>query len=130
MRITKVINLTFTASPTTTAVVNIPFEVKGIHVKSMAYNAGTNGTTRYVYVNSDLTGNQPMGFINQDTTYSSGTVKDIEIIFNKPTYINGTYTFQLYLLSGGIAGTSNNGGATDTCAIIAEFNSPDEDQSY
>jgi hypothetical protein len=123
MRLTKVINLTFTASPTTTAYVSVPFKVKTAHVKSMAYNAGTNGTTRYVYINTDMTRYQPLGFINQDTTYSSGTVKDIQIDLDPDTIINGTYTFQLFLLNGGIAGTSNSGAATDTCSIIIEFNS-------
>lgn len=128
MRITKAINLTFTASPTTTAYVSVPFKVKTVHVKSAAYNAGTNGTTRYVYVVSDLVGWQPLGILNQDTTYSSGTISDVQLDYMNPQVVQGSFTFQLNLLTGALAGTTNNGAATDTVALIVEFNSDDEPQ--
>lgn len=120
------IPLTFTASPNTTATISCPFPVKTLHIKSGGYQAGTNGTTRYVALTSDLTNNSPLGIFNQDTTYSSGTISDVEYKFRTPQVINGNYTFTLLTMAGILASTSNAGAATDSIGLIIEFNDEEE----
>jgi len=124
-KLTKFIPLSFPAgsSSRTTATISIPFKVKTIHVKSAAYKAGTNGTTNYVAVMSDLVTNNPIAILNQDTTYSSATVQDIEHQLWNPIDINGTYSFWIVGMDGAPA-TATVGG--DKVGLIIEFNSPDE----
>jgi hypothetical protein len=126
MKQTIFIPLSFVASPQTTANIHIPFTVRKIHVKALGYQAGTNGTTKYVMLRSSLGLNSPLGILNQDSTYSSATVNDIEIELKNPEVIQGNYTFTLLYMDGTIAQTSNNGSATDTVGLVIEFNSPDE----
>jgi hypothetical protein len=93
MKQTQAIFLTFNGKPVSDDVlINVPFEVKTIHVKSMNYNAATNGTTRNVMVISSLGLNAPFGIVNQDTTYSSGAIQDIEIQLKNPCW-NEWYYF-------------------------------------
>jgi hypothetical protein len=127
MKITQALYLTFTASPQTSVYINIPFTVSKIHVKSMNYQAGTNGTTRNVVVESSLgLKNDPFGIINQDQTYSSPAFQDVELKFQNPQFIQGFFTFTLRQMSGALAATSNGGAATDYLGIIVEFNSEEE----
>lgn len=122
MKQTLYIPLTFTASPVTTAKISIPFKVSVIHVKSAAYQAGTLGDEVYVALISNLGLNAPLAILNQDTTYSSGTISDVEIELKNPQVIQGEYTFSLYTMGGALAKTTNNGAATDTVGLIIEFN--------
>jgi hypothetical protein len=123
MKQTSFIPLTFTASPVATATISVPFKVDTIHVKSIGYEAGTNGTTQYVALISSFGLNAPLAILNQDTTYSSGTINDVEIQLKNPQVIQGQYTFTLYNMDGSIAQTSNSGAATDSIGMILEFNS-------
>ena len=124
-KLTKFIPLTFTASPNSTARISVPFRVKTIHIKSAGYKAGTNGTTNYVTIISDLVVNNPICVLSQDTTYSSATVQDIEHEFANPLDINGTFNFTILNMDGSIGATSNNGAATDKVGFVIEFNSED-----
>jgi hypothetical protein len=126
MKQTIFIPLSFVASPQTTANISIPFTVKKIHVKALGYQAGTNGTTKYVMLRSSLGLNSPLGILNQDSTYSSATVNDVEIELKNPEVIQGNYTFTLLYMDGSLAQTTNSGSATDTVGLVVEFNSPDE----
>ena len=127
MKQTQAIFLRFNGKPVSDDVyINVPFQVKTIHVKSMNYNAATNGTTRNVMVISSLGLNAPFGIVNQDTTYSSAAVQDIEIQLKNPTVIQGYYNFTLVAMSGVISATSNNGAGVDYIGMIVEFNTPDE----
>lgn len=123
-KLTKFIPLSFPAGADsrTTAYISVPFKIKTIHVKSAAYDAGTNGTTNYVVVMSDLVVNNPIAILNQDTTYSSGTIQDIEHEFSNPLDINGTFNFWLLNMDGTKATETVNG---DKVGLIIEFNSPD-----
>jgi hypothetical protein len=128
MKITKFISLTFAAKPTATAYVNVPFRVKTMHIKSFAYKAGTNGTTNYVALLSNM-GNQvntPLAIMNQDTTYSSGTISDIEIKLLNPEPIQGYYNFNIVDMDETDAATSNSGAATDYVGLVIEFNDENE----
>lgn len=124
-KLTKLISLTFPAgaSSTTTAKISVPFKVGIIHIKSAAYKAGTNGTTNYVAIMSDLVVNNPIAILNQDTTYSSATIQDIEHKFFNPLDINGTFNFWIVNMDGSPATATNNG---DKVGLIIEFNAPDE----
>lgn len=126
MKQTLLIPLTFNASPVTTATVNVSFKVSKIHIKSIAYNAGSVGTTGYVVVMASFTSHCPLGIVNQDTTYSSNTLSDIEIKFENPQPIQGIYTFELRNMKNVMAQTSNSGTGSDDCGVIIEFNSIDE----
>jgi len=129
MKQTQAIYLTFpasTVSAVATANINIPFTVETIHVKSMNYQAGTNGTTKNVVVESNIGFNAPFGIVNQDQTYSSPALQDVEIKLRNPQYIQGIYTFTLRLMSGALAPTTNAGAAIDNLAMVVEFNSPEE----
>jgi hypothetical protein len=124
-KLTKFIPLSFPAgaSSRTTASISVPFKVGIIHIKSAAYKAGTNGTTNYVAIMSDLTVNNPLAILNQDTTYSSATVQDIEHKFYNPLDINGTFNFWIVNMDNTPA-TATSGG--DKVGLIIEFNAPDE----
>ena len=123
-KLTKFISMTFPAGANsrTTAQISVPFKVKTIHIKSAGYDAGTNGTTNYVTVMSDLVVNNPIAIFNQDTTYSSATVQDIEHEFSNPLDINGTFNFWLLNMDGTPAASTING---DKVGFVIEFNSPD-----
>jgi hypothetical protein len=126
MKITKFIPLSFPAGANsrTTAYISVPFKVRSIHIKSAGYRAGTLGTTNYVGVLSDLfPQNAPLGIFFQDTTYSSGTIQDIEHQQWNPVEINGTYNFWLVNMDGSGATATVNG---DKVGFIIEFNGPDE----
>jgi hypothetical protein len=126
-KLTKFISMTFPAGAAsrTTAQISIPFKVKTIHIKSAGYTAGTPGgpgATNYVAVMSDLVVNNPIAILNQDTTYSSATVQDIEHELYNPTDVNGTFNFWLVNMDNTPAtATVNN----DKVGLVIEFNSPD-----
>lgn len=124
-KLTKFISMTFPAGANsrTTAQISVPFKVKTLHIKSAGYKAGTSGTTNYVAIMSDLVVNNPIAILNQDTTYSSATVMDIEHQFYNPIDINGTFNFWLLDMDG-TGATATVGG--DSVGFIIEFNSPEE----
>lgn len=127
MKVTKFIPLTFTASPSSTAYISVPFRVQTIHVKSAGWTSGSlPAQNRYLVIKSDLVQNNPIAMIYQDTTYSSATIQDIYHKFQNPIDINGTYNFQIFLMSGAIGTTSSAGTGTDTAGLIIEFDSEGE----
>lgn len=126
MKQTQAIYLTFAASPVASAYINVPFNVKKIHIKSMNYDAGTGGTVRFVIVESNIGLNAPFGMLSQDDTYSQASIQDIEIEFKVAQPIQGQYYFTLKTMSGAVAATSNAGAATDYVGMIIEFNAEDE----
>ena len=125
-KLTKFIPLTFTAKSTTSAYISVPFKVKTIHIKSAGYQAGTNGTTNYVTIISDLVVNNPICVLSQDTSYSSATVQDIEHQLWNPIDVNGTFNFTILNMDGSVGATSNGGAATDKVGFVIEFNSETE----
>jgi hypothetical protein len=128
MKQTNAIYLKFNASPVSDdVIINIPFQVKTIHVKSMNYDAGTSGLTRVVLVESPFGLNAPFGIISQDDTYSQAGQQDIEIQLKNPITIQGYYRFILKTMSGALATTtSNTVGNADYIGLIVEFNGEDE----
>jgi len=126
MKQTQAIYLTFSATPVATAYINVPFNVKKIHIKSMNYDAGTSGLTRYVVVESNIGLNAPFGMISQDDTYSQSGFQDVEIEFKVAQPIQGQYYFTLKTMSGSVATTSALGAGIDYIGMIVEFNAPDE----
>lgn len=127
MKQTNAIYLKFNASPVSDDVlINVPFQVKTIHVKSMNYDAGTSGLARVVLVESPFGLNAPFGIISQDDTYSQAGQQDIEIQLKNPITIQGYYRFIIKTMSGALASTSNSGAAIDYIGMIVEFNGEDE----
>lgn len=126
MKQTQAIYLKFEASPVASTYINVPFQVKTVHIKSMNYDAGTSGTTRMVLIESNIGLNAPFGILSQDDTYSQTSVQDIEIQFKNPQPIQGQYYFTLKTMSGSVASTTNSGAATDYIGMIVEFNGEDE----
>jgi len=118
---TVFISLTFIAGqPNATASISIPFPVKKIHVKSVAYDAGTLPQLDYACIRSTFGLNAPLAICFRDNTYSAPTVNDIEIDLKNPEIIQGNYTFTLISMSGTpLNATVGN----DTVGMIIEFNS-------
>ena len=127
MKQTIAIFAKFNASPVSDSVlINIPFQVKTIHVKSMNYDADTAGLARAVLVESNLGLFAPFGILTQDDTYSQAGQQDIEIQVKNPITIQGYYNFTLKTMSGALATTSNSGTGVDYIGMIVEFNGEDE----
>ena len=115
-----------------TAKISIPFKVKKMHVKSLAYQPSAV-TADYVVVRSNIdTKNSPLGILYRDSTYGSATVNDVEIDFEDPQVIQGVYNFNIYRVN--TNPTTNpygqlatiTGTANDYIGLIIEFNSPEE----
>lgn len=125
MKLTKAIYLTFTATQSsTTAYISVPFKVQYIHSKSMSLTSGDLTVQgNYVTIISDLVNSASLGTTYNNSSYSAGTIQDVENKFMNPQVIQGWYTFTMYNTSGSLyqASTGN-----DTVALILEFNSPDE----
>jgi hypothetical protein len=126
MKQTQIIFLTFTATKSsTTARVNVPFKVKTIHTKSISLSTGNPALTtgEYVTIESDLVNNSPLGSTFNISTYSAGTLQDIENQYWNPQVVQGEYTFIMKRSSGALYPASTN---NDTVSLILEFNSPEE----
>lgn len=126
MKQTQIIFLTFTATKSsTTARVNVPFKVKTIHTKAISLSTGDTALTtgEYVTIESDLVNNSPLGSTFNISTYSAGTLQDIENQYWNPQVVQGEYTFIMKRSSGALYPASTN---NDTVSLILEFNSPEE----
>lgn len=125
MKQTQVIFLTFQAGQSsTTASIYVPFKVEIVHTKAMSLQTGDLGITGdYVTMTSDLVNNAPLGSTFNNSTYSSGTIQNIENQFWNPQVIQGTYNFTLRQSNGAFypASTGN-----DKISLIVEFNSEDD----
>lgn len=126
MKQTQIIFLTFIAGQSSTSKsISVPFKVKTIHTKGISLSTGdttlVNG--EYVTITSDLVNNSPLGSTFNISTYSAGTIQDIENQFWNPQVIQGIYNFTMRKSSGALyPATTNN----DTVSLILEFNSPEE----
>jgi hypothetical protein len=126
MKQTQIIFLTFTAGTSaTTASISVPFKVKTIHTKGISLTTGDGALTagQYVTIESDLVNNAPLGSTFNISTYSSGTIQDIENQFWNPQVIQGLYSFRMKQANGSLYNASTG---NDTVSIIIEFNSPEE----
>lgn len=126
MKQTQIVFLTFIAGQsTTTARISVPFKVKTIHTKSISLSTGNSALTtgEYVTIESNLVGGSPLGSTFNISTYSAGTIQDIENTYWNPQVVQGEYTFVMKRSSGALypASTGN-----DTVSLIIEFNAPDE----
>lgn len=125
MKQTQVIFLTFTATESiTTARISVPFKVRTVHTKAISLTSGNTGVTGgYVTVESDLVNNAPLGSCFNNSSYSGGTIQDIENQFWNPQVIQGLYNFTIKRSNGTLYPAS---AGNDTVAMIIEFNGPDE----
>jgi hypothetical protein len=126
MKQTQIIFLTFNATTSTTnARVNVPFKVKSIHTKGICLSTGNAAlaTGEYVTIESDLVNNSPLGSTFNISTYSAGTIQDIENEYWNPQVIQGEYNFVMKRSSGALYPASTG---DDTVSLILEFNSPKE----
>ena len=117
--------MTFTATQSsTTAYINVPFKVRTVHTKAMSLTSG-DGTVvgNYITIESDLVNNAPMGSTYNNSTFSGGTIQDIENQYWNPQVIQGRYTFTMKNTAGNFYAASTG---NDTVALIVEFNDPDE----
>ena len=125
MKQTQVIFLTFTATQSsTTARISVPFKVRSVHTKAISLTSGDTAVVGdYITIESDLVNNAPLGSTYNNSSYSGGTVQDVENQFWNPQVIQGQYNFVMKRANGTLypASTGN-----DTVALIIEFNGPDE----
>ena len=124
MKQNRAVYMTFpTGSSTAQATINVPFNVKTIHVKSSGFITSTPpaaGDALYIYVVSDLTQNTPLCIVYRDSTYPYSTTEDIEYEFITAQNINGNYTFTLLDFTGAPINATAGG---DSLGFIIEFNS-------
>lgn len=115
----RAINLAFTtASSTASADISVPFEVNHIKFKSLVYfTASAPATPTYIYMTSNLTGNNPIGTAFFQSTYPSTGYQDVTYVLYNPTVISGSYSFTINLAGGALATPTGN----DLATIIAEF---------
>lgn len=126
MKQTQIIYLTFTAgTSSTTASISVPFQVKSIHTKGLSLSTGNAALTtgEYVTITSDLVNNSPLGSTFNISTYSAGTIQDIENQFWNPQVVQGIYTFTMKKSNGSLYSASTG---DDTVAMILEFNGSNE----
>lgn len=126
MKQTQIIFLTFNATESTTSkYISVPFKVKTIHTKSISLSTGDAAlaTGEYVTLESSLVNNSPLGSTFNISTYSAGTIQDIENTYWNPQVIQGQYDFTLKRSSGALYPASTG---DDTISLIIEFNSPEE----
>jgi hypothetical protein len=125
MKQTQVIFLTFVAGQSTaTAKISVPFKVKTLHTKAISLTCGDGAITgNYVIIESDLVNGAPLGSTFNNSTYSAGTIQDIENQFWNPQPIQGNFTFTMKTPNGSLytASTGN-----DLVAMVIEYNSPEE----
>ena len=136
MKLTKTFYHQYTTTNSTASIyVNIPFKVKKIHIKSITYVAGANGSqggsgvAKYITFLSSLVGNRPVGMVFRDSQFSSATVQDIEHIFQLPEVINGYYNFTPYTNDGSVSAIHEviiPDTFYDSFSITMEFNSEEE----
>ena len=126
MKQTQVFYLTFTAGQSSTSKsISVPFKVKTMHSKAFSITSGDTAITgEYVTIESDLVNNYaPLGSTYNNSSFSAGTIQDIENQFWNPQDIQGVYNFRLKKSNGSLYNASTN---NDKMALIIEFNSPDE----
>jgi hypothetical protein len=125
MKQTQEIFLTFVATQSSaTAIINVPFQVKTLHTKAISLTSGDPLVTGgYVTIESDLVNNAPLGSTFNNSSYSAGTLQDIEHQFWNPQVIQGQYNFVMKRSNGTLYPASAN---NDTVALIIEFNDPSE----
>lgn len=126
MKQTQIIYLTFDAgTSSTTASISVPFKVKTVHTKCISLTTGNPAlaTGEYVTIESDLVNNSPLGSTFNISSYSAGTIQDIENQFWNPQVIQGIYNFVMKKSNGDLYEASTG---DDEVSIIIEFNSPEE----
>jgi hypothetical protein len=126
MKQTQIIYLTFTAGQSsTTARISVPFKVRTVHTKGISLTTGNAAlaTGEYVTIESDLVNNAPLGSTFNISTFSAGTIQDIENQFWNPQVIQGIYNFRMKKSNGDLYNASTG---DDEVSIIIEFNSPEE----
>jgi hypothetical protein len=126
MKQTQILYLTFTAGTSSTSTyISVPFKVKTIHTKGISLTTGDAAlaTGEYVTIESDLVNNAPLGSTFNISTYSSGTIQDIENQYWNPQVIQGLYNFRMKKSNGDLYQASTG---DDEVSIILEFNAPDE----
>jgi hypothetical protein len=126
MKQTQVFYLTFIAGQSSTSKsISVPFKVKTLHSKAFSITSGDTAITgEYVTIESDLVNNYaPLGTTYNNSSFSAGTIQDIENQFWNPQDIQGVYNFRLKKSNGSLYNASTN---NDKMALIIEFNSPDE----
>lgn len=126
MKQTQIIFLTFIAGQSSTSKsISVPFKVKTIHTKGVSLSTGdttlVNG--EYVTITSDLVNNSPLGSTFNISSFSAGTIQDIENQYWNPQVIQGQYNFTMRKSNGTLYNASTN---NDTVSLILEFNSPEE----
>ena len=126
MKQTQAVYLTFAeGQSTTTATIRVPFLVRTIHVKNASLTSVNLAVTgAYITVESDLIQTKaPVCTVYSNSSYSAGTVQDIEHQLWNPQPLQGQYTFTMYD-TGGYEYAS----ALDPMyiALIMEFNDASE----
>lgn len=118
MRTTRLLELVFTDTDLQdTHFINIPFKVREIRVKSMAYEAdlkhSEEKSAKFGFLTSDLTNNTPLGFYHQNSHLPYSPLQNVVYELQNPDNIQGTFTFRI--------SEAPNVGSIDQIHLILEF---------
>jgi hypothetical protein len=125
MKYNRVVYIDFSTTSSSSADISVPANIKCVHVKNLVYQCDTvpaAGTAFYITVTSSLVQGTPLGVVFEDSTYPVSGFQDIEFVYQTPTPVSGSYTFNLTGPSGTPFISDGN------CHVVAvlEFNTEDE----
>jgi hypothetical protein len=126
MKQTQAVYLTFAqGQSTTTATIRVPFLVRKIHIKNASLTSVNQAVTGvYITVESDLIQTKaPVCTVYSNSSYSAGTVQDIEHQLWNPQPIQGVYNFTMYDAGGYLYESELD---PMYIALIIEFNDASE----
>lgn len=118
MRTTRLIDLDFSASRLTDSFyISIPFNVREIRVKSIAYESdikhASEKTAKFGVLTSDLTFNTPLGFYHQNSHLPMSPLQNVIYEVPNPQPINGSFLFTI--------SEEPQAGSLDEVQLILEF---------
>lgn len=117
MRVVKLIELTYANTQNATTYINVPFPVRTLTVKQLAYVNGdhtTGHTADYAHLTTDLVeGNQVLALFYRDRDLEAISHPNTTYEFLNPRNITGDFTFRMS------KPTIHSG--TDTIQLIIEF---------
>jgi hypothetical protein len=104
-KVNKALYLDFTGENPAEFTLNVNFPVESIHVKSACLTTLTpvaSGSEMYYTLVSDLTNQEPLAQVFNNSVYSASQFCDITYVPQAPIYVNGNYKFTLFNTSGGV----------------------------
>ena len=97
-KVNKAIYLDFTGDNPAYFTINVNFPVESIHIKSACLTTLSpvaSGDEMYYTLVSDLTNQEPIAQLYNNSIYSADQFCDVSYVPQAPIYVNGSYKFTL-----------------------------------